>query len=124
MKVLGASSTPIEIVLGLNSGKVEGHVVNKSKQVEGNVPVVLVPAFDRNRGDLFRKVVTDAKGAFRIAGIAPGQYKLFSWEDVLDGAWRDPDFLRTYEARGVSVNIESARSATTEVEVIPWIEGQ
>jgi protocatechuate 3,4-dioxygenase beta subunit len=124
MKILGASSTPIEIVLGLNSGKVDGHVVNKSKELEGNVAVVLVPAFDRNRGDLYRKVVTDAKGAFRITGVAPGQYKLFAWEDVLDGAWRDPDFLRTYEVRGVSVNIESARSATTEVEVIPWSEGQ
>jgi hypothetical protein len=123
-KILSASSAPIEIVLGLNSGKLDGHVVNKSKQVEGNVPVVLVPAFDRNRGDLYRKVVTDAKGAFRITGVAPGEYKLFSWEDVLDGAWRDPDFLQTYEARGVSVNIESARSATTEVEVIPWSEGQ
>ena len=124
MKILGVSTTPIEIVFGLNSGKMDGHVVNKSKQTEANVPVVLIPAFDRNRGDLYRKVVTDAKGAFRISGIAPGQYKLFSWEDVLDGAWRDPDFLRTYEARGVSVNIESARSATTEVEVIPWSEGQ
>jgi hypothetical protein len=124
MKIPGASSNPIEIVLGLNSGKVEGHAVNKSKQPEGNVPVVLIPAFDRNRGDLFRKVVTDAKGAFRITGVAPGQYKLFSWEDVLDGAWRDPEFLRTYESRGVSVNIESARSATTEVEMIPWSEGQ
>jgi protocatechuate 3,4-dioxygenase beta subunit len=124
VKILSASSTPIEIVLGLNSGKLDGHVVNKSKQVEGNVPVVLVPAFDRNRGDLYHKVVTDAKGAFRITGVAPGQYKLFSWEDVLDGAWRDPDFLRNYEALGVSVNVEAARSATTEVEVIPWSEGQ
>jgi hypothetical protein len=43
---------------------------------------------------------------------------------VLDGAWRDPEFLRNYETRGVSVNIESARFATAEVEVIPWSEAQ
>ena len=36
-------------------------------------------------------------------GIAPGEYKIFSWEEVEDGAWEDPDFLKLFEQKGVPV---------------------
>ena len=124
VKILGPSNNPIEIGIAKDGRKLEGRAVNRSKQPEANVPVVLVPAFDRYRGDLFRKVSTDANGVFRFAGIAPGPYKVFAWEDILDGAWQDPEFLRTYETRGVSVDIQDPRPAATEVEVIPWSETQ
>jgi len=124
VKILGPPNSPIEIIISKNSGRLEGRAMNRSGQPEGNVPVVLVPAFDRSRNDFYRKISTDANGAFRFAGIAPGQYKVFAWEDVLDGAWQDPDFLRTYETRGASVDIQDGRSVTAEVQVIPWSEAQ
>lgn len=34
----------------------------------------------------------------RCKAIAPGAYKLFAWEDVETGAYKDPEFLKAFEA--------------------------
>jgi len=123
LRVLGAVENPIEIVLGRTGGRLEGRAVNRNKQPEKNVPVVLVPT-NRSRKDLFQKTSTDADGRFKFDGILPDQYKVFAWEDVVEGAWQDPDFLRPFEPRGVTVDFSSGKPLTTEVEVIPWSDGQ
>jgi hypothetical protein len=123
LRVLGTIENPIEIVLGRTGGRLEGRVSNRDKQPEKNVPVVLVPA-NRSRKDLFQKTSTDANGRFKFDGILPDQYKVFAWEDVVTGAWQDPDFLRTFEPRGVTVDISNGKPVTTEVEIIPWSDGQ
>jgi hypothetical protein len=123
LRVLGAVENPIEIVLSKMGGRLEGRVLNRDKQPEKNVPVVLVPA-NRSRKDLFQKTSSDANGRFKFDGILPDQYKVFAWEDVVAGAWQDPDFLRAFEPRGVTVNILIGTPVMTEVELIPWSDSQ
>jgi len=85
-----------------------------------NVKVALVPNFGyRNREDLYRNTVTDATGKFKIQGIAAGDYRVFAWEDIADGAWQDGDVLREAEARGKPVHINEGEGATVEVAAIP-----
>ena len=98
-------------------------MINRTREPEGNVPVVLVPS-NRTRRDLYQKKSTDVNGRFKFDGIMPGQYKVFAWEDVLAGAWQDQEFLRTYETRGVTVDVATRSPATAEVEVIPWSDAQ
>jgi hypothetical protein len=71
--------------------------------------VVLLPDSQRQRVDLYQSRTTDANGAYLFEHIAPGQYKLFAWEDIEKDAWRDPAFMRLYEASGKEIAIgESA----------------
>jgi hypothetical protein len=42
-----------------------------------------------------------------------------TWEDVEDGSWMSPDFLRTYETRGASRRINEGENPTLELTVIP-----
>jgi Carboxypeptidase regulatory-like domain len=123
ISILGAVENPLEIILGKNGGQLEGRVINRARESEGNVPVVLVPS-NRARRDLYQKKSTDVNGRFKFDGIMPGQYKVFAWEDVIPGAWQDPEFLRTYETRGVTVDVAMRNPATAEVEVIPWSDAQ
>src|SRR5688572_20603508 len=123
VSILGQIDSPLEIILGKTGGQVEGRVVNRGKEPERNVPVVLVPV-NRTRRDLYQKKSTDLNGRYRFDGVMPGQYKVFAWEDVLSGAWHDMEFLRTYENRGVTVDVAVGSPATAEVEVIPWSDGQ
>jgi protocatechuate 3,4-dioxygenase beta subunit len=123
ISIMGAVQNPLEIILGKNGGQLEGRVINRAKQSEGNVPVVLVPS-NRTRRDLYQKRSTDVNGRFKFDGIMPGQYKVFAWEDVLTGAWQDQEFLRAYETRGVTVDVAARTPATAEVEVIPWSDAQ
>ena len=85
------------------------------------VRVVLVPDPARRvRSDLFRAVRTDADGRIHMEGIPPGDYTLFSWEEVEEGAWQDPNFLSIYEPLGKTVRIGENGRENVELRLIPF----
>lgn len=104
----------LEIVIGTNSGRVEGDV--------GRVPnatVVLVPAARMRRPDLYKSMLTDSDGRFDFQGVTPGEYLLFAWSDVESGAWMNADFLRTYENRGRTLTVgEGSRQTIQQLPLI------
>jgi hypothetical protein len=81
--------------------------------------VVLVPdEAHRNEFHLFKQRITDQYGRFDIRGIAPGDYRLFSWEQVEPNAWEDPDFLKPFEAKGESVSLQEGDGKSIELVAI------
>ena len=68
---------------------------------------------------LFKTAPIDATGHFSLAGIAPGEYKLFAWEHAEDGAYQDPEFLKPYENQGQAVTIREGSRETAQLKVIP-----
>jgi len=110
----------LEIVIGANGGRVSGTVVNAGRDPVPNTTVVAVPdANDRQRADRYKSVSSDGSGRFQIRGLAPGSYTLFAWENVDEGAWQDPDFLRPYEIRGASVRVRDGSDESVQLTVIP-----
>jgi hypothetical protein len=108
----------LQIVLGIG-GKLDGVVTNERNEPMANMKVALVPDFAyRNREDLYRNVITDASGKFKLQGIAAGDYRVFAWEDLADGAWQDSDVLRDVESRGKMVRIREGEQAAVEVVAI------
>ena len=98
---------PIEISVSGLGGRIEG--VLRDDQGKGIMSgrVVLVPdPGPRSRHDLFRTATTDINGRFSLRAITPGAYKLFSWDDVPNLAYFDPDFLRTYEDKARPVRVD------------------
>jgi protocatechuate 3,4-dioxygenase beta subunit len=109
----------LQVILAVG-GKVEGVATNDRNEPLPNVKVALVPDFAfRSREDLYRNAVTDASGRFRIQGIAPGDYKIFAWEDIADGAWQDSEILRDAEPRGKPVRLREGEQTVVEVVAIP-----
>ena len=95
-------------------GIADGTVQNERQEPEANVTVVLTPdPAHRNRFDLYRTTSTDAMGHFHAEGLPPGDYRVFAWEDVENGAWQDPDFIRPFEDRGRPVRITEAGVAAS-----------
>jgi hypothetical protein len=121
LRVASAMSNPLEIVLASDSGLLSGRVIDQNREAVPSVTAVLIPeSARRSRMDLYRSSATDTGGRFRFQGIAPGEYKLFAWEDVVDGAWFDPEFLRNWENLGTTVRIGSGNNDPVDVKVIPW----
>jgi hypothetical protein len=111
---------PIEIVLASNGGQIDGTVLNAQQQPAAGSTVVLVPESHlREQSRLYKNVVADSTGHFSIKGIAPGEYKLFAWEEVEYGAYEDPDFLKMFEKLGESFSIHEGSKENAQLKAIP-----
>jgi protocatechuate 3,4-dioxygenase beta subunit len=101
----GGAPGRLEIVLSNAGAKVDATVLDDAGQPVAGVRVVLVPEPRlRAHGRLFKDATTDFGGRVSLTGIAPGDYKLFAWEDVEEEAYRDPEYLRAYEDRGEKIS--------------------
>lgn len=111
----GPTSQPMEVYLNAEGGRIEGEVLDERKKPVRGAQVALVPGPPRREQSfLFKSTATDQFGRFSLAGIAPGDYKLFAWDGVDEGAWEDPDFLKPFEELGKPVQVvpNSKLSAT------------
>jgi hypothetical protein len=109
----------LEVVVGISDGGVSGSVLSQKKEPVPNVVVALVPDSTlRYRTDLYKAVGTNISGHFDFKNVAPGNYKLFAWDEVETGAWLDPDYLKAFESLGTPVHIADTGQETTELTVI------
>jgi len=109
----------LEITLSSKGARVQGAVLDADNLPAVGVSVVLVPN-DPHRGDLqrYKVVTTDQNGRYVLRGVAPGDYKLFSWEDLEQNAWQDPEFLRPFEDRGEKLSVEASDQKTVDLGAI------
>lgn len=115
----GTAPGALEITISSRGARVQGSVLNADNLPAAGVWVVLVPdAKHRSRFELYKRQATDQYGHFAFRGIAPGEYKVFSWEEVEDGAWQDPDFLGPFEIKGESVEVKESEQKSVSVVAI------
>ena len=72
----------------------------------------------RKQHYLFKPITTDQYGHFDLRGLAPGKYKLFSWDGVEQGEWEDTDFLKNSEEKGVLVDVKNSDTKALEMKLI------
>jgi protocatechuate 3,4-dioxygenase beta subunit len=119
---IGAGSTrgPLEIVLSSAGARIEGTVTDENDLPFAGAVVAIVPERDRRKQfRLFKDTTTDQYGQFILRGVAPGTYKLFSWKEVEDNAWEDPEFLAPFETQGTGVTAEENGHITIRLKLIP-----
>jgi len=113
------SQPPLEIVIGLNGGHVEGTVVDNGREAMPNVTVVAVPdGANRARGDLYRQTATDRRGHFAFEGVAPGDYSFYAFDGAERGAWANADFMRSFESRGRFVRVREGKNESLDLTVL------
>ncbi|MFY9530863.1 MAG: carboxypeptidase-like regulatory domain-containing protein [Candidatus Acidiferrales bacterium] len=116
----GGSRGPLVIVLSSAGARVEGSVTDENDSLSVGAVVALVPEGERRKQFRFYKdTTTDQYGKFILRGIAPGEYKLFSWKGVEDNAWEDPDFLKPFESKGVVVTAGENGHIAIQLRLIP-----
>ena len=115
----------LEVTLSSRGARIQGAVTDADNLPAAGVWVVLVPDEPRRKHFWqYKSGSTDQYGRFDLRGIAPGNYRLFSWEKIERGEWEDPDFLRPFEEKGEritvqegeakSINLTAIRTASTE----------
>jgi hypothetical protein len=120
LTMIRGSPAALEIIISSRGASVQGRALDHESLPATGVWVVLVPrSASRAKGRLNKSVTTDQNGHFDIRGIPPGEYKLFSWDDVEQDAWEDPDFLKEFEEKGKRVEFKEGDQRTVELNTIP-----
>ena len=117
LTVSGGGKLALEIVMGHDAGKVEGTVLDPEDKPVAGGTVVLIPN-KRDRRDLFAEGETDQNGHFQLPFAAPGDYRLFAWDDIEPGIWYDADFLKGLESKGEPVTVHTKGSEQVRLHVL------
>jgi hypothetical protein len=122
---LASGPATVDLVVSYNGGSVEGKVIEKEGDAEGDRPVanatvVAVPEEKyRKLPDRFASGATDQNGHFAIRGLAPGSYMLYAWQDVDENVYTDPDFLKSQESNGREVKVEENLRQQLDLKLSP-----
>ena len=116
--VVGADQPePVDLILARPAGTIRGVVQDATGMPFGAALVVLIPDGRRRENPLFyKKARTSADGQFSLQALAPGQYKVFAWENLPSGAERNAPFLARFEQSGRPVTV-TAGSTTSSVVI-------
>jgi len=114
MNVTAETKGPLEIVVSAAgvqlSGKVEGGLARAVLAApQGELAGVL---------SFYALATVDEQGAFHMDSLTPGEYRVYAFEDLAQGAWFDPDFLKPYAERGTPVELQAGSKMEVTVQAI------
>jgi len=113
------STAPLQILLGSDGGRITAAILRRDGRPAVGAQVVLVPdSARRNQPDQYRLGTTGEDGLVTMRGIPPGGYKLFAWETIEPNAYRNQDYMRTYDSLGLSILIGPGENRAVEARVI------
>jgi hypothetical protein len=108
----------VEVVFSPNSATVEGIVKRDGKPAPGRyVNLVLDPPRPEPL-DLLKSATSDQYGRFTFTSVAPGNYRLYAWDEQPIGLFIDPEFPRQFESPAVKVTVKENDRVKAEVTVI------
>jgi hypothetical protein len=122
LRVDSSPNGPLDIVLGNSPGSLDATAVDDRQTPVPAVTVALVPASaaQEKRFSIYRSATSDSAGKIHLDNVVPGDYKIYAWESVENGAWTDPNFMRAYQNNGTAVRITEGGHAAIGVRVIPY----
>jgi hypothetical protein len=109
----------LTLVLNPNSGQIKGSVTNAKDEPAVGVKVTLIPDGRPRSPTRYKNTDTDQNGHFVIKGVSPGEYKIYAWEDIEEGAEQDSDFVKAHESDGEKVSIQERAHETVQLKAIP-----
>ncbi len=113
---LSSYGVPLELVFSTHGARLSGTVSGKAATPQ----VILIPdtADAARREHATRAAVFDQNGVFTIESIPPGAYKLYAFENVPEGIWLDPDFLKEVESTGVALEAAEGDAKTVQAPLL------
>jgi hypothetical protein len=116
----GELSGEIEVTVSGKGAKIQGIVRDARQQPVPGARVILVPPPARRKNTALHKTGTaDTNGKFTITGVAPGEYRLYSWESIQNNAWMSAEFMAPYENLGQSISVIQGSETTKDITLIP-----
>jgi hypothetical protein len=115
----GITGGTLRLVMSMNGAEVAGSVQRSDGKAASGAMVVLIPE-EQYRQDInrFQTANTDQGGGFRMRGLRPGKYKLAAWEELEGAEFMDPEFLKLFEKKLITVNLEEGSHESVQVTAV------
>jgi hypothetical protein len=108
----------LDVVISANGASIAGTVVDGNGQPVANATVWMFPAGGhRMRLDLYQRDTSDESGHFQLAWPKSWQVHGACIRRVAEDV-RQPEFLRTFEARGETVQLDEGTRKTVALKLI------
>jgi hypothetical protein len=118
-RVNSGSDATLELVGSTRGAHIQGVVMNSDPVPVSGVWVTLIPeGSNRDQKRLYQSVRSRANGKFEFRGVAPGNYLLFSWDNIEEHEWADPEFLKPFKSQGVSIRVTEGETKTADLTLI------
>jgi hypothetical protein len=117
--VIGDQPASLDIVIGIEGGRVTGVVRSAAGMALHNAMVVLVPDSPlRERSDYYGAYAsgrTDQTGTFELHALTPGSYQAYAWDNVASGTFRNADFMKRFAGKGTAVTVEAGKAVMVDL---------
>jgi hypothetical protein len=112
----GGDPPPMEVVLSMRGGGVNGKAVTTDPQVVASgATVMLIPDPQIGRVQSYATTYADEFGNFLATALAPGNYVLLAWLDQPPCEVHNPDDLPACLAHGVRVQVSEGGTESIQV---------
>jgi hypothetical protein len=113
---LASYGVPLELVFSTRGARLSGTVSGRAAAPQ----VILIPDTPdaARREHETRAAVFDQNGVFTIESIPPGSYKIYAFENVPEGIWLDPDFLKEVESAGLAIEAAEGDAKTIQAPLL------
>lgn len=119
LRVNSSSGATLELVVSSRGARIQGVVMNSDPVPVSGAWVTLIPGdSNRNQKRLYQSVRSGANGKFEFRGVAPGSYSLFSWDNVEEHEWDDPEFLKPFKSKDFPIRVAEGETKTADLTVI------
>lgn len=111
-----------ELILEIRAGAgiVSGTVLDPRGGAAAGVKVSLAQEGLRAEwAELYHVTETDTAGMYQFRDLPPGDYRLYAWEELEEGAHMDQDLLERHRAEGVAVRIRENSVEPVQLKLIP-----
>ena len=95
----GRPTGSIEITLGSDGAVLDGVVQDDSGAPSKGYVALIPDTILGGHTERLKSTSADETGHFKIQGIAPGNYKIYAWEDINSAVYRDPAFASPLTSR-------------------------
>jgi hypothetical protein len=118
-----SSGTPeIEVRVRADGGTLGGKVADSRDRIVADAVVALVPQsllqLRTDRHNTYRVEHSDGTGNFELRDIIPGEYLIYAWSDLPEGAVMDPWFMERYKGKGLLVRMEAGGRMKMDLRIL------
>jgi hypothetical protein len=116
-------NTPeVEVRVRADGGLLEGKVTDSRLRVSPEAVVALIPQSlletRSDRYNTYRIGSVGPTGTFELRDIVPGDYLIYAWSSVPDGAVMDPLFLARYKGKGLPVKVDGNAKLKMDLTIL------